>query len=134
MVDLLLSALLGGIAASARNVASQAVEDSYGALKALLERKLGHRSETIEAITSLEAKPTSDGRKATLAEELRSANVSDDPDLREAVQQLQAALDKLPAEDKSVVQQAVGSYIAIASGGSSASVNVGRKAAPSNRD
>ena len=124
MVDPIVTALLGGLAASAGKVASKAVEDAYGALKALLVRRLGEKSEAAEAVAKLEAKPDSEGRKATVAEELTAAKVSDDPELLEAARRLQAALEQLPAEGRAHVQHAVGNYIAQASGGSTAKVDV----------
>jgi hypothetical protein len=126
MVDAIVAALLGGLAASAGKVASAAVEDAYGALKGLLLRKLGQTGEAAEAIAKLEAKPDSDARKAVVAEELAAAKVADDSELVTAAQRLQAALDQLSAEARSQVQHAVGNYIAQASDGSTATVNVGR--------
>jgi tetratricopeptide (TPR) repeat protein len=131
MMDPIVAAVLSGVAASAGKVASKAVEDAYAALKGLLVRKVGEKSEAAEALAKLEAKPDSEGRKATVAEELKDANVADDPDLLDAARRLQAALDQLPAEGRAHVQHAVGSYIAQASGGSTATVNVGRKDSPS---
>ena len=127
MIDQIVAAMLGGIAASAGKVASQAVEEAYGALKKLLTRKLGENSEAVEAVAKLEAKPDSEGRKATVAEELAAAKVADDPELAAAAQRLKIALDQLPADGRAHIQHAVGNYIAQASGGSTAAVNVGRQ-------
>ena len=133
MDDQIVAALLGGIAASAGKIASKPLEDAYDALKGLLVRKLGASSEVVEAVAKLEAKPDSDGRKATVAEEIKAAKVADDPDLLDAARRLQAALDHLPTEGRAQVQHAVGSYIAQASGGSTATVSVGREGSPSER-
>ena len=127
MADPIVAALLGGLAALADKVASEAVKDAYRALKALLLRKLGDGSEAAEAITKLETKPDSEGRKAMVAEELAEAKVADDHELAEAARRLQAALAELPADARAQVQQAIGRYIAQASGGSTATVNVGRE-------
>lgn len=126
MVDQIVAALLGGVAASAGKVASKTVEDAYGTLKELLVRKLGGTSEAVEAVTKLEARPDSEGRKVTVVEELATAKVANDPDLLDAARRLQVALDQLPAESRAQVQHAVGSYIAQASESSTATVNVGR--------
>lgn len=123
MGDAIVAALLGGLAATDGKVASAAVEDAYGALKGLLLRKLGQTGEA-EAIAKLEAKPDSDARKAMVAEEPAAANVSDDHDLVQAGQRLQAALDELSAEARSQAQHAVGNYITKASGGSAAKVTI----------
>ena len=127
MADSIVAALLGGLAALAGKVASKAVEDAYGALKGLLLRTSGDKSAAAEAITKLEARPDSEGRKATVAEELTAAKVADDRELLEAARRLQAALDQLPAEGRNQVQNAIGNHIAQASGGSTATVNVGRE-------
>ncbi|TSD83633.1 hypothetical protein FFK22_036705 [Mycobacterium sp. KBS0706] len=128
MVDPIVAALLGGLAAAAGKVASAAVEDAYGALKSLLIKKLGVNSEAVEAIKRLEARPDSEGRKATVAEELAAAKVSGDIELTEAAQRLQAGLDQLPPGARTQIQLAVGNYIAQASGGSTATVSVGHGA------
>jgi hypothetical protein len=130
MVEQIVAAVLGGVAASAGKVASKAVEDAYGALKALLVRKLGDNADAVEALAKLEARPEREDRKATVAAELTEANVADDPDLLDAARRLQAALEQLPAESRAHVQHAVGSYIAQASGGSTATVNIGREPPP----
>lgn len=126
MADPITAALLGGLAAAAGKVASKAVEDAYGALKALLLRKLGDSSDAADAIAKLEAKPDSEGRKAILAEELATAGIADDGELLEAARKLRAALEQLPGEARAHVQNAAGRYIAQASGGSTATVNVNR--------
>ena len=131
MIDQIVAAVLGGVAASAGKVASKSVEDAYGALKGLLARKLGDKADAVEALAKLEARPEREDRKATVAAELKEAKVADDPDLVDGARRLQAALEQLPAESRAQVQHAVGSYIAQASGGSTATVNVGREASPS---
>jgi len=128
MVEQIVAALIGGVVASVGKVASTAVEDAYNALKALLTRKLGKDSDAVEAVAKLEKQPDREDRKATVAEELRAAKVADDPDLVDATRRLQAALDQLPAADRAQIQHAVGNYIAQASGGSTATVNVSRDA------
>ncbi len=128
MVEEIVTALVGGIAGKA---ASKAVEDAYGALKRLLVRKLGDKSGAVEAVSKLEAKPDSEGRNATVAEEVRAANVADDPELLDAARRLQAVLEQLPAAERAQIQCAVGSYIAQASGGSTVKMNVGHGASSS---
>jgi hypothetical protein len=132
MIEQIVAAVLGGVVASAGKVASSAVEDAYGALKALLVRKLGEKAEAVEALAKLETKPDSEGRKATVAEELRDAKVAEDPDLLDAARRLQTVLDQLPAEGRAHVRHAVGSFIAQASGGSTAKV-IGRDTSPLER-
>jgi hypothetical protein len=133
MLETIISALLGGVAAAGGKVATKAVEDAYGALKGLLVRKLGEKSDTVEAVTKLEAKPESEARKATVAEELKAANVGTDPELVEAARRLQTALDELLPEGRAHVQHvqhvqhAVGNRNAQAIDRSTAMVSVGDK-------
>jgi len=130
MIDQIVAAVVGGVVASAGNVASEAVKDAYGALKNLLVQKLGAKSDAAEAVAKLEAKPDSEARKATVAEEFSAAKIADDAELLAAAQRLRAALDQLPQDARAHVQHAVGSYIAQASGGSTATVNVDRTSKP----
>jgi hypothetical protein len=125
MVETIMTALLGGLAAISGKVATKAIEDAYRALKSLLVRKLGDNSEAAEAITKLEAKPESVGRKATVAEEIKATKVGEDPELVEAARRLQEAIEQLPPRVRAHIQRAVGNYIAQASGGSTAKVNAG---------
>ena len=124
MVETIVAAVIGGLAAASGKVASKTAEEAYGALKGLILRKLGAGSEAAAAIARLEAKPDSEGRKATVAEELDAARAGEDADLVEAARTLQAALDALPAEGRAHVQQAVGRYIAQADRGGIAKVDV----------
>lgn len=133
MLDPISAAILLGIVASARTVASEAVEDAYSGLKGLLAHKLGKESEAVEAVEKLEKQPDRDDRKATVVAELQAAGVGDDAELLATAERLQAALDTLPEEARAGVQHAVGNYIAQASGGSTATVNVGRDAPPPGR-
>jgi hypothetical protein len=127
MVDQIAAALLGGLGAAVSEVASEAVKDAYAALKELLRRKLGEKSEVADAITKLELKPESEGRQATVVEELAAAKSTNDAELVQAAERLQAALHQLPAEAKTQIQRAVGKYIAQATGGSTATVSVVRE-------
>ena len=127
MIDQIVVAFLGGLAASSAKVASKLVEDAYDHLKKLLTRELGEKSDAVEAISKLEAKPSSEGRKTMVVEELTTADIRNMPELLEAAQKLQKALEELPAEDRVYIQQAIGSNIAQASGGSIAKVHVNNK-------
>jgi len=130
MYETIVSAFIGGLVAAASKVATTAVEDAYGALKRLLVRKLGPESKAVKAVADLEDEPDSEAYRAVVAEKLKAAKVENDPDLLEAAQSLQVALDQLPPDARTQVQnvqRAVGNYIAQASGGSVAKVNVGGK-------
>ena len=102
------------------------IVEAYEALKAAIRNKLGIDSDADKAVAALEAKPESEGRKSTLKEELTAAKADQDPQILAAAQ---ALLDKLKAQPggEQIIQQATGSYIAQASHGSSASVNIGER-------
>ncbi len=127
MIDPVTAALLSGLTVSTAKVASNIVEGAYAALKDILVHKLGKRSDAVEAISKLESKPDSEGRKAVVVEELTAANVSNIPELVEAARRLQTALEQMQMANFTHVQQATGSHIAQASGGSTAKVNVNVK-------
>ncbi len=72
---------------------NDALQDDYNALKSALEKKIGNSSDLIDAVNKLEKKSHSKARKALLEEEVKIANVNDDPDLTQLAQNL---LDKTP--------------------------------------
>ena len=80
------------IVAALANLSQDACKDGYVALKDALKKKLGDKSDLVDAVDKLEKKPDSEARKATLQEEVEIAKVNDDPDIRKLVQDL---LDKI---------------------------------------
>lgn len=112
-----------GVAKSAGAFGEKVIVDAYEALKAAIKNKLGIDSDAAKAVDALEAKPDSKGRKGTLEEELGAAKAEKDPDILAAAQSL---IDKLKAQPggEQIIQQAIGSYIAQATQGSTATVNV----------
>ena len=122
-MDPITAAIVAAIAAGTAKVAEQAIVDAYAGLKELLRRKFGAKSEVVKAVKALEAKPDSAARKDVVKEEVAAAKADQDPELLQAAH---ALLDKIGAQPGGVqvIQQATGSYIAQASGGSTASVNV----------
>ena len=87
-MDTITTAIVAAIAA----ISSNAIKDSYSALKALLKKKFGEKSDLVEAVNKLEAKPQSEARKATVQEEVEAAKANDD---HEIVQLAQSLLEKL---------------------------------------
>jgi len=73
----ILSALVAGAAAKAKDVASKAVSDAYNGLKSLLIRKLGKSG----AVQSVEDEPDSDPASAALAEALARQGLAEDAEL-----------------------------------------------------
>ena len=80
------------IVAALANLSKEAVKDGYGSLKAALKQKFGSESDLVDAVNKLEKKPDSEGRKATLQEEVEMVKVNDDPDIIRLAQDL---LDKI---------------------------------------
>ncbi len=87
-MDLITTAIVGALA----NLSKDAIQDGYGALKTALKKKFGSESDLVDAVDKLEKKPDSEGRKATLQEEVEIAKVNDDPDIIRLAQDL---LDKI---------------------------------------
>ena len=106
-------------------VGENVVNDAYAKLKAALRRRFGTDNDLVESIENLEAKPESGGRKVTLEEEVEASGADQDPEVREAAQEL---LDRLRAQPggEQHVQNAVGNYIAHADRGRTAEVRVNR--------
>jgi hypothetical protein len=130
MPELVTTAILAAIAAGATagitDTAKKATGDAYAGLKALLVRKLDAGSEPVEAISKLERKPASAGWKESVAEELARSEANEDQELVAAAEVVLSRLRELLPSEQRHIQQAIGSYIAQADRGSTATVNVGR--------
>ena len=122
----ILSALVAGAAAGATEAGTKLVVDGYGALKAALRAKFGADSDLADAVAGLEKHPESDGRKQILDEEIVAAKAGEDPEL---VALARALLDRIESQPGGAqhIQKAVGSYIAQADRGGTATVTVTRK-------
>lgn len=130
MEPITFTAILAAIGLTVATGAGQAVgenvvNDAYVKLKAVLKRKFGNDSDVVESIESLEAKPESRGRKVTLEEEMEASGADQDPEVREAAQELLDSLRAQP-DGEQHIQNAVGNYIAQADRGSTAEVRVNR--------
>jgi hypothetical protein len=119
----IIAALTAGALSGVTESAKKAISDGYSGLKALLHKKFGGKPEVTDAIAKLEAKPDSPGRQQTLAEELKATNVSADPELVGAAQTLLELINALPQGEQHI-QHAVGTGIAQADRGSTATVNL----------
>jgi hypothetical protein len=99
-VELIASAITAAIAsgatAAASDTAKKAIGDAYSGLKALLIKRFGGDSPTINAVNSLEAKPDSKPRRGVLAEELAAAKVESHPEIVSSAQLLLELLKALP--------------------------------------
>lgn len=116
-------AIVAALASGMTKVGEKALMDAYESLKSLIKRKFGAQSSVAKAVDELEAKPDSAGRKETLKEEVTAVKAEHDAELLKAAQLLLEQLKAQPGGAQ-IIQQATGSYIAQASGGSTATVNV----------
>ncbi|HEX5760890.1 MAG TPA: hypothetical protein VF121_17005 [Thermoanaerobaculia bacterium] len=117
------TALIAAAAAGVTKMGEQAIVDAYNGLKNLIRRKFGSDSEVAKAVEAVEAKPESDGRKATLQEELTAVRAADDRELVEAARKLLEQIRAQP-DGARIVQQATGIGIAEAADHSTATVNL----------
>ena len=101
-MDPITTAILTAVAA----VSSNAIKDSYSALKALLKKKFGEDSDLVEAVNKLEAKPQSEGRKATVQEEIETVKANDDQEIVQLAQSLMEKLKEHP-EGQQVITQTI---------------------------
>jgi hypothetical protein len=83
-ISLIISALVAGAAAGLKPTAEKVVKDAYAGFKNLLIGRFGKKSN----IESLEEKPQSAGRQATVKEELAEAGADRDAELMERARQL----------------------------------------------
>jgi hypothetical protein len=120
----IIAALSAGAVSGLTDASKTTIADAFTQLKALLKQKFGHKSNVVQAVEQVEAKPTSAGRTATLQEEVTAVQADHDPDLLQAAQAIQKVLQSISAAGQQN-QIATGNYIAQADRGSNASVNVG---------
>jgi len=117
------TALVAAAIAGVAKMGEQAILDAYNGLKNLIRRKFGSDSEVAKAVEAVEAKPESEGRKGTLAEELKAIRAEDDQELVEAARKLLEQIQAQPGGAR-ILQQATGVNIAQAADHSTATVNV----------
>jgi hypothetical protein len=90
-VDPITAALAAGAAAGLTNVAAQAVQDAYGRLKAVLGARFPQLGVHVQA---LEARPDSQSKQASLADELVEAGADNDNELVRLAQVLLDVIQK----------------------------------------
>lgn len=119
----LLSALAFGVAGGLSETGKQLIPDAYKALKAALQQKFGVDADLLKAVDDLEKKPDSQGRAATVQEEVAAAGADKDPELLKLAQALQAALQQQGGAGQQATLSGSG---AIAQGGGSATAATGQ--------
>jgi hypothetical protein len=90
-VSLIVTALVSGAAAAFKDTASQAVQDAYAGLKALLKRRLAGKPLTEELVEQHEQAP--EVWDKPLRDGLGKAGVADDEEVVQQAQKLLALVD-----------------------------------------
>ncbi|NEP00478.1 MAG: hypothetical protein F6K58_17705 [Symploca sp. SIO2E9] len=110
------------VAALASDLTKTAIKHSYNALKSAFKKKFGSDSDLVEAVNGLEKKPDSEGRKATLQEEVENTKVNDDPDILQLAQDLLNQLKDQPGGEQVITQTISHVKYAATSGTGTASI------------
>ncbi|MDG5808898.1 hypothetical protein P9869_40990 [Streptomyces ossamyceticus] len=126
-MDPITAAIIGAVAAGllqgAGDISQQALVDGYQRLKSLLVGRFGDRSDVVQAVEALEARPDSAARREVLAEEVGRSGAERHDEITAVARDLLARFQQDPAVASSM-QQAIGSYIAQANRHGHAEVNV----------
>ena len=121
----IIAALTAGALSGLTDTSRKLIADAYTGLKSLLLKKFGGQSPVVQSVTNLEARPESPNRQGVVQEEVQAAKADQDPDLLQAAQSLLEEIKAQPGGEQHI-QNAIGSYIAQADHGSTATVNVNR--------
>ena len=118
-----IAAITAGVTGGITDTGKKVIVDAYEALKIMLKKKFGGESDLIKSIEGLETKPESTGRREMLKEEVIATRAEQDLDILQAAQDL---LDKLSVQPggEQHIQNAIGSNIAQADRGSTATVRI----------
>ena len=105
------------IVAALADLSKDAIKDGYNALKAALKKKFGSESDLVDAVDKLEKKPDSEGRKATLQEEVEIANVNDDSKISLLAQDLLDKIKEQPGGQQIINQTQTNTVSGVTVGG-----------------
>jgi hypothetical protein len=120
-ITLILGALAAGTTLVAQGVIKEATKDAYNSLKALIKGRFSGNPKAELVLEEHEKEPETWG--APLRKELVSISADQDKSIVAAAEKLMDMIRAQPGGEQ-VVQNAIGSYIAQAAGGSTATVNV----------
>lgn len=114
----IIAALAAGAISGLTETGKAGITDAYQALKGLLTKKFGAKSQVVQAVDHLEAKPGSTSRQGGLQEEIVAVKAEQDSEVLAAakhlltlVQPQQAGLGKFTIQNNAPVQgQNVGDH------------------------
>ncbi|MGB8689577.1 MAG: hypothetical protein WCD53_19865 [Microcoleus sp.] len=105
------------VTALAIPMAKDVIKDCYEALKAALKNKFGEESDVVNAVEQLEKKPDSEGRKATLQEEVENAKIYNDPQMVKLAEELLSKLKEQPGGQEILNQTQTNTVSGVTVGG-----------------
>ena len=114
----IVAALSAGAISGLTETSKTTITDTYARLKDLIIKKFGVRSDVVQAINQLEAKPESTDRKETLQEEITAVKVEQDHEILAVARQMltlvhaqQAGLSKFAIQNNAPIQgQTIGDH------------------------
>jgi disulfide oxidoreductase YuzD len=101
-MDPITTAIVAVLPALASDLVKTSVKDAYEGLKALIRRKWGDAGPVAKAVDALEADPGSEGQAAVLAEKVKAAKATEDPDVMTALAALVNELKQAKIGGKAV--------------------------------
>ena len=127
-MDPVTMAILAAVASGTTGaVLAPPIKDAYERLKALIKQRFGRVATAIE---ELETTPDSGPRQAVVGDEVKRTGASTDTAIVTAAQEVLKLINAAPGGSQTV-QNVIGNFNAIATGGSTASVNVNQSPKPS---
>jgi hypothetical protein len=105
------------IIAAVTSLSKDVIKDSYDALKAGFKQKFGEKSDLVDAVDRLEQKPDSEARKATVKEEVETAQVNQDPAILKLAQDLHDKIIEQPGGQEIINQTQTNTVSGVTVGG-----------------
>jgi len=87
------------------NLSQAAIQDTYTAFKAALQKKYGIKSELLESVDKLEQKPDSKARQGVLQQEVADAKVDEDSEMLQTANALIEKIKELPGANIEILQE-----------------------------
>jgi hypothetical protein len=97
-VELIVTALVAGMSSGLAETTKTAIQDTYYALKAHLQKATSTHVDATQALANVENKPDSPARQAVLKEELINLKLDQDTDLLELAKKLLETFEQTGAQ------------------------------------